>query len=313
MKFQPSLDIYLEAKAVKFLKSVDLNYQKKADAFLNSFGRATDESLTNFIQSIVVLVSSPSQVIATSAMEMLKYLIVYCSATIRLALVKADLMHQLILTLNPLSLSFAEAVDMHINVMKIVQSSLWLTTPYGLSRLKIKGDNAQQAVHETVLKQVLFPSEEYISHLCANRFLIIDGDLSKYFLDLLAQLIWTCPHYQPTMDFVIRMPVVLAIPSCLAFLEENRSFWSFLVFMVNFQWGWNCERGKVRQISKTVHRMLRMEGIADVIEEKLRNDKRGLYGGDIIANSIKWNNQQGMNLHDVGRNEQEPAILWTSF
>ncbi|KAK2963530.1 hypothetical protein BLNAU_1573 [Blattamonas nauphoetae] len=120
VKLQPELDISLEAKAVKFLEYVVPFNQESTEAFLNSFASFSGDSSTNFIQSIVVLVSTPNQAIAKAAMKMLEKLFSWCSAKVRLALVKADLMHQLITTLNPLSLSIAEAVDIHIHLLKII-------------------------------------------------------------------------------------------------------------------------------------------------------------------------------------------------
>ncbi|KAK2960251.1 hypothetical protein BLNAU_4804 [Blattamonas nauphoetae] len=168
VKLQPAVNDSLEAKAVKFLESVDRDNEESADVFL---ARLT---------------------ITTATMGMLQNLIEWCSAKINHTLVKADLIPQLVITLNPLSLSFAEAVDLHINIMKIIRTTVWLATPRALTYLEIEDDIEQQAVHETVLKQVLAPSEKYICHLCVNRFSIIDGEQSKCFLTLLAQLLRIC-------------------------------------------------------------------------------------------------------------------------
>ncbi|KAK2955190.1 hypothetical protein BLNAU_9919 [Blattamonas nauphoetae] len=231
-------------------------------------------------------------------MEMLASLILWCSAKLRLALVKADLIPHLIVTLHPLSLSFADAVDIHINVMKIIWNSLWLATPFGLNELEVKDGHEQQAVRETVFKQVLVPSETYICHLCANRFSIVDGKQSFRFLALLARLLEICPNYQPTMNFILHMPVVLTTPSCLTFFENDRSIFWFLDGMVDIQRKWNETMGEVRQTSKEVHRMLRMEGMDDAIEEKLRTEKKESFGRQIVGDSIELNNMLGMNLSE---------------
>ncbi|KAK2954629.1 hypothetical protein BLNAU_10480 [Blattamonas nauphoetae] len=206
VKIQPSLDVSLEAKAVEFLKSVNPYDDTSADAFITGLASISEEYLTDFVQSMMVLFSSPSQVITTATMKMLRTLIDWCSPKIRLALFKADLIPQLINTLNILSLSFTEAIDIHTCLMKTITRSLSLTTPDGLRYLRITDRNEQQSVHETVLQQVLTSSEKYICHLCLNRFSIIDGDQSWDFVDLLARLLRICPYYQSTMDFVLNMP-----------------------------------------------------------------------------------------------------------
>ncbi|KAK2944221.1 hypothetical protein BLNAU_20831 [Blattamonas nauphoetae] len=214
---------------------------------------------------------------------------------VRLALVQADLIPQIIINLNPQSLSFVEAVDIHINVMQILTNSVWLSTPSSLAELGIEDGTEQQDVHEAVLQQVVVPSEKYILHLCVNRYSIIDGELSMEFMELLTRLLEICPYYQQTMDFVLNMSVFLTIPSCLTIIECTTSICNFLDGMNDIQREWNRRREKVREMGKKVRRMLRMEGIEDVTEEKLRNDN-SLYGGVIVADLIDWNNLLGMNF-----------------
>ncbi|KAK2948868.1 hypothetical protein BLNAU_16211 [Blattamonas nauphoetae] len=295
VKVQPALDGSMEAKAVTFLESVVPDDEESVDAFLRSLGSNTDESLTCFVQSIVVLVSTHNHVISTAAMKMLRILNWNSSAKSRLALVKADLVPQLIPSLNPLSLPFAEAVDIHINLMFTIRKSLWLATPDVLRLLEITDRNEKQAVHETVLQQVVTPSETYISHSCVNRFSIIDGELSTHFLALLASLLEISTSYQPAMDIIVHMPVVLMIPCCVSFFENEAILSSSLYDMNEIQRRWNKTRGYARRMKKTVYRMLRMEGIEDVIAEKLQNDKDEYVGRRIVEQAIKLNNQQGMN------------------
>ncbi|KAK2956581.1 hypothetical protein BLNAU_8421 [Blattamonas nauphoetae] len=243
MKFQPALDSSLEAKAVKFLESVRPVDQSSTVAFLGNLASISDDSLPYFVQTISVFISSPKRTIIKAAMKILDSLMERSSLQIRLALVKADLIPQIINTLNLLSLSFPEAADIHINLMNTLLFSFSLATPYYLTHLEIKGHDEQQAVHETILRQVVIPSEKYICHLCVNRYSIVDGEQSEIFLGILVNLLRICPYYQRTLDFVLDMPVVLTISSCLAFFEDDRSIWHFLYKMVDTQWEWN-KKGK---------------------------------------------------------------------
>ncbi|KAK2955023.1 hypothetical protein BLNAU_9954 [Blattamonas nauphoetae] len=264
MKLQPALDVSLEAKAVKFLDSVDPD-EESAEAFLHSFGGTITVSST---------VSGKNQ----------------------LALIKADLISQLVITLNPLSLSFVEAEDIHSHLMSNITNSVCLASADTLDFFGIKDPGDQQTVQKTVLQQVLYPSEKYICHLCVNRYSIMDGDISKRFLTLLAQLLEISPHYQPTMDFVMNMPVILTIPRCLTFFETVYPNFDFLFDMNAAQRRWNKTRGEVRQMWKKVLRMLRMEGMEDVIVEEVHNREEEFLRTYSVTYSIEWNNAQGMNL-----------------
>ncbi|KAK2948731.1 hypothetical protein BLNAU_16369 [Blattamonas nauphoetae] len=264
VKLQPALNASLEAKVVKFLEFVRPRTQ--------------------------------TQVIINALMKMLNTLYIWCSVDNLLLLVKADLITQIILTLNPLTFSFTEAADIHINLMESINWTVWLITPDGLSRLRIQNHDGRQAVYETVFKQVLTLSEKYIWHLCVNRISMADDKFSYFLTSVLARLLEVCPYHQPTMEFVLHMPVILTLTSCLTFFEDDESIWSFLSYMASTQRELNVKGGEVREMGKTMHRMLRMEGIEDAIEEKLRNNSKELRGGWIIENSIRWNNLHGMNL-----------------
>ncbi|KAK2958228.1 hypothetical protein BLNAU_6715 [Blattamonas nauphoetae] len=171
LKLQPTLDDSLEAKAVTFLESVELYDEESAETLLSSLSSPSDKSLTECVQSIVVLLSTSNQAITTASMKILQRLIQHCSETNTLTIVKADLIPQLINTLNMLSLPFAEAEDIHH------------------SELEIEDPDEQQAIYEMVLKQVLAPSEQYLCRLCQNRCSMIDSELSERFLPLFAQLL----------------------------------------------------------------------------------------------------------------------------
>ncbi|KAK2953277.1 hypothetical protein BLNAU_11740 [Blattamonas nauphoetae] len=226
-------------------------------------------------------------------MEMLTRLFERCSSAVRLALIKADLIPQLMLTLNPQSLSLVGADTIHTFLIFSISSLFWLPTPH---IPEIEDRNEQQAVHKTILTQVLVPSEKYIWHLCVSRYSIIYGNLSDDFMRFLARLIRICPCYQPTMDFILNMPVVLTIPGYLTFIDNNRSIWNFVDLMGNIQHEWNKKGGDERTMGNTMLRMLRMEGISDVVEEKLRNETLSHHGSKTVTRSIDWNNMQGMNL-----------------
>ncbi|KAK2946902.1 hypothetical protein BLNAU_18201 [Blattamonas nauphoetae] len=84
MKLNSTLDVSLETKAVEFLESVNPDDDESADAFLSSFASFCDDSETDFVQCISVLISSASQVITTAAMKMLDSLIDWCSDKVHL-------------------------------------------------------------------------------------------------------------------------------------------------------------------------------------------------------------------------------------
>ncbi|KAK2959934.1 hypothetical protein BLNAU_5131 [Blattamonas nauphoetae] len=295
LKLQPALDVSLETKAVTFLESMSLSDEESAVDLLSAHVSHSDGSLTDFVQSIVTLISSPNRGITKPTLGMLNVLICKCSAESLLALVKADLIGQIIAPLNPLSLSLTDAVDIHTILSFCITNSVSLATQTVLSQLKVSDENEQQAAHETVRHQVLTPLKQYLFLLCMNHFSIFERELSRCFLLLLAWLVEMCPFDKRTLELVLDSPVFLTIPSCLTFFENDQSIWYFQSEMVDNQREWNKKGGEVQHMGEFVHRVLRMEGIDDVIEERLMNDRSSDYANRIVVDSIEWSNMLGMN------------------
>ncbi|KAK2959589.1 hypothetical protein BLNAU_5367 [Blattamonas nauphoetae] len=287
VKSQPALDASLEAKAVEFLDSVCPWSTGSADALFNSIASLSDHNFTDIIQSFVVLISYPKQYIVSMSITLLDCLVSSCSAIHVLDLVEADLIPQLINTLNPLSLSLTEADNIHTGLHSILSFCMVLATKEGLFHLEIEDRDEQEAVSETVFKQVLAPSEHYIRHLCVNRISITSYVQWTEFMILLAQLLQISSHYQPTMDCLMNMPVFLTIPSCLTFFESDPSIWHFFTILARSHEEWNEQGGDVRRSGAQIIKSLRAEGMDDVVEQKLRNEKT-VDDHDRIADFSTW-------------------------
>ncbi|KAK2960204.1 hypothetical protein BLNAU_4757 [Blattamonas nauphoetae] len=187
------------------------------------------------------------------------------SAKALYALVQADLIPQLVITLDPLSLSFPDCGHIHACLILSISKSTWLASLIALDCLEIEHSYEDQALFEMVLKQVLLPSERYIRNLCENRHSIVDGGMSANFLILLAQLLQISPYNRPFMDLVLNMPVILAIPSCLSFFDIDYSIWTFLRDMTKIELEWDRKEGECLQSATTLLCLLRMEGLEDAI------------------------------------------------
>ncbi|KAK2948116.1 hypothetical protein BLNAU_16916 [Blattamonas nauphoetae] len=291
------LDETSEEKAVNLLEHVHLFDRGEADRFiLGLVTSSPDEALPDVVASIIVLLSFPNQRIIKATMMFLDSLIQFCSPSVRLKLVRADLLPHIIASLNPLSLSVADYKYIHSRLIFVIDYSLYLSLPDNLENLRIENSTESQAVHETVLKQVLVPSEAYIRHLCVNQYSMIESDQSYELLTLFAELLQICAYYQPIMDFVFKLPVFSAITSAISFCDEELRIWLFLGQTCMHQKEWDKQGRSLRQYGQIVRRYLKMEGFEALIEERLENDKHGdrweLLAGQVIEVSILL----GMNL-----------------
>ncbi|KAK2953952.1 hypothetical protein BLNAU_11054 [Blattamonas nauphoetae] len=305
-----SIDDKLETKAELLLGNFWFSY-READADQSILGLVpspTDDPLSEFVTSIIVLLPTDHKGLVTTMMDILKCLIQDCSSNIHLTLLKAALIPRLITHLNPLSLSFTDSQEIHSHLTSIISSSIWLATQFGLNKLKIENWNEQQTIHETVLQQVLIPAEPYIRHLCVHSSSIVDQDQSILFMRILGRLFRICPFHPPTLDLVQNLPVFMTIPNALSTFVFEASIWHILFEATTAQREWNEQGGGILQTGKTVLIYLRSEGFEDSMEQKLTTDKNGFWKRALERDSIALNNMLGTNLladgdqgHDVPR------------
>ncbi|KAK2955292.1 hypothetical protein BLNAU_9683 [Blattamonas nauphoetae] len=229
-------------------------------------------------------------------MNLLENLIWRCSVKVRLSLIKADIIPQIITALNPQSLDLEESGYIHTSLVRLLTHSVIFATPYCVSQLKITDHDEQHAVSEMVLTQIISPSKQYICHLCTNRNSIVDIDLSNDFVQLLARLLQICPYYHRTMEFVLHMPLTLTIPSSFMSCPNPHSIMFSLEIMYYSQLKWNDHGGEVRQMGKILLPCQRKEGIDDVMEQWLQDDRNGNYGDSLISISLKLIILHGMNV-----------------
>ncbi|KAK2952712.1 hypothetical protein BLNAU_12361 [Blattamonas nauphoetae] len=117
LKEGQSLDDSLVEKIILFLKQMSHSLDADSKVILCLLPSTSAESMHSFLTTITVFLSSSKHTIIAAFLEMLNSLLNRCSSQMHLALVKADLIPRLITTLNPQSLSFAEAVEIHSGLM----------------------------------------------------------------------------------------------------------------------------------------------------------------------------------------------------
>ncbi|KAK2963836.1 hypothetical protein BLNAU_1405 [Blattamonas nauphoetae] len=291
----------LEEKIVPFLEQIRPSYGEEVDRFLLGIAPSDDESLQTFVNSIIVLVSSPKQAIVTATMRMLDYLQHNASPPIHLKLVHAALIPRLLSSLNPPSLSFVDGAELHTLLISLVVHSLWLSTPNELQKLEIEDSAEQQTVHETVLDHVLVPSKGYIQHLCENRLVVIaDSSLSDVFMSLLVHLLHISLSHPPTSRVVLALPVILAVPSSFTSNDTTFSNWRLLGGLANAQRRWVSRVSLLRQSEATPVRVLRMEGWEDVVEQQLQHTIDGDWVRVVGMSARRMSVVDGANILQVG-------------
>ncbi|KAK2957245.1 hypothetical protein BLNAU_7839 [Blattamonas nauphoetae] len=292
--------------------SVDETLEKKAVRFLRMIRRLSDESISRFVLSLAPTSSDESLLtfvehsLIAATMEILDDLFGTYSAKLHFALLNAELIPHIITSLSPSLLPFADCQDIHTHLISFIESSLWIATSPGLKTLQIEDSIESKSVNETILKHILVPSEGYIHHLCANRWSIVDDDQLYKFMRLLARIIGICPQDQPTMDFVLKLPVITAITSAITFCEFDLIIWRFLDETDKSQREWNKHSHSIGQSVKIVRRHLKMEGFDEVIEQRQQNDKNRDWGRHASCHASAHSRRPSQSHAQPGEHDQAP-------
>ncbi|KAK2944170.1 hypothetical protein BLNAU_20917 [Blattamonas nauphoetae] len=248
-----------------------------------------------FVESIAVLISSSKQKIVESTMDLLSFMIQRGLPDTNLAIAESNLIPQLMLTLHPLSLSFTEE-KIHVYLITILSKLLYFFTPVGHRSLDLYDPEYRPVHRDALLTRLLFPLEEYLHHLCSNRYTIPQGDLTDNFMFLLARLLQICPDFQPTMDFVFTLPVLLTITSSLTFFERDRSVDQFLHGLREYLRFWVYANRQARQSEALVYRSVRSEGLEDAIEQQSRTNTREPCRWVIVEQCLSVQASNGANV-----------------
>ncbi|KAK2950690.1 hypothetical protein BLNAU_14361 [Blattamonas nauphoetae] len=297
VKNEPALDPSLEDKAVSFLEQIKLDSANDVDSFISGIVPSSlPESSRDFIESIVELISGHSKPVLNAAMTFVRDLAFRSSNNTILKLVKDGLIPQIISSLDLFSLPFTCAEEVHSSLLGILYNSIQKSTNHSLETLQLHDANEQQELRETVHNQVLLPSEAYLRHICANHYSIKHHTQLYYYMILLPQLLDVSPYYEPTLVFVLNLPVCLTLTSTMTVVDFDEAIWCSLFVHTITQHARMNASGEALERHHILLRSLKMEGIEDIIEQRLKNDIGGDNGQEIATTDIKWNNMLGMNV-----------------
>ncbi|KAK2959826.1 hypothetical protein BLNAU_5315 [Blattamonas nauphoetae] len=222
-------DTALQDKAVRFLKSLSPEWDEPdyAAKLVSDLVSSSAGSHTGFVESIVILLSSPHSTIVGAAISFLRQTFEYSSPVIRCPLVESDLVTTVLTTVQPHTLSISGNEEIFGELLGIIDRFVDLATPLSLEQLGKITTVDQYNHREMIFQNVVLPSSHFMTFLISNRYILAE-DLFRSFMSLLSILIRICPYHHPTLEFVLASPIVMAFSRCLSFIEDDHRLWVFL-------------------------------------------------------------------------------------
>ncbi|KAK2961991.1 hypothetical protein BLNAU_3047 [Blattamonas nauphoetae] len=277
-------------KADLFFRQLRTFSLNECDSFVLALAPSLPhEAFQTFVTTINILLSTDNITIVETTLYTINHLVPMCSRNVQFGLLNADLVPQLISSLQPLTRSFKYPQNIHSDLLSIIGRFLWLATPSNDAYAEIDDHTEQQAVHETLLKHVLLPSKDYIRQICHTRTVFIDHVFWPDFMTCVAQIILICPFYQPTMDYVLDLPLIFTMITSNDFNDSDESRACFLGEIADAQEEWDKHDKEIRRMGTIINRSLRMEGSEDQIEQMLQSVRSQPREGYIVSYSTKLN------------------------
>ncbi|KAK2961662.1 hypothetical protein BLNAU_3460 [Blattamonas nauphoetae] len=308
VKAEYPFDKTLQDRAARFLKSLEptWNAHDLAAMLVRDLVHSSARSSAGFVESILTLLSSPHSRIVVAALSFLKKTTIESSPTIRCRLVESDLVSKVLAIVQPHTLPISGTEAILNNLIGIIASFAKLAFPSSLRQRGINSAVDQSSHREMIFQNVVLPSSEFVSFLISNRNML-NEKLLLSFLWTLTTLLLICPFHRPTLQFVVASPIVMALSSCLSFIEDDMFLWNILSNINRLLYEWKEEGPEVVQSAKRMMQALFSEGFEDTLEQTLKYDKDGDYGRSVYFSCRFISKLLGSNVELTEDDDEEES------
>ncbi|KAK2962894.1 hypothetical protein BLNAU_1917 [Blattamonas nauphoetae] len=274
--------------------------QDKAVNFLHNLNgrdiQTADETLSDFSDSVCVLLSSPHSKIVVATLSFVSGSVSRANFKQRLNLLKTGLISKISAILQPHTLPFSGNADLNRYLFMILHELVRMAEAYAIQTLAITEPSDQHNHRELVFRKVIHPSSPYLAFLCRNRYLLEAASFPRGYVALFSRLLQISPYHRPTLEFVLSSPVVTTVLSFLSFVDESHSSWLLLIICAPSLREWQKHGAEVVQCGKRMINALIREGMADTLEQMMRNDMRGNFGASVVTECEAFTRFLGANL-----------------
>ncbi|KAK2961647.1 hypothetical protein BLNAU_3445 [Blattamonas nauphoetae] len=314
VKAEYPFDKALQDKAVNFLKYLEPERYRLKDRIhelVFDLVPSSAGSPSGFVDSIVTLLSSPHSTVVAAAILFLFEVTHYSVEYVTFHLIQSDLICNLLTSVQPHAIPIAGNEPMMNNLVKIIDQFVCLTSQRFVSQYDLTAPDYLSNHREMIFQKVVLPSSQFVTFLISNRY-VLYRDLLVSFMHLLATHIRVGPFHPPTLEYVVASPIVIAVTSCLSFIEVDLALSDSLYFIKRSLQEWKYDRHSHAKSKKRMMRALFSEGYEDTLEQKLKYDKVGLYCSSLVRECKQLSRWLGANAKRGDINKRS-LIVTTSY
>ncbi|KAK2946080.1 hypothetical protein BLNAU_18988 [Blattamonas nauphoetae] len=282
VKQESPFDEAVQDQAVDLLNMLEpkRNERKLADSIIKDLVPSSAGSPSDFIESILTLLSSPHSTVVEAALSFLYESMCNSSFFVRYRLMESDLISKLLATTQTDILPISICRRVFRTLVNIVIYCLQLARPYLFCEFGLTEVPDAFTRREMIFPKVVIPLSQFVAFLISNRF-FLNKDLTIYVMALLGTLIEISPFHRPTLEFVVTSPIAFAFSSCLS-TEFTPVLKNSLFCIYRSLGDWKNKGPEVVQSGKRMMRALLSEGFEDTLEQMPMSEKIGTFKSSVV-------------------------------
>ncbi|KAK2957843.1 hypothetical protein BLNAU_7277 [Blattamonas nauphoetae] len=283
VKAEYPFDDFLQFKAARLLENLEPGWgdQYLANGLVTELVPSSAGSPSDFIESILTLLSSPHSTVVAAALSFLNETARISSPQFQSRLVESDLISNVLATVQPHTLPISGNETIFDIIINIIDNCLYLASPFSLEQLGKIAAVDQFNHREIIFHKVVIPSSQFVTFLITNRNRL-EENLLRSFMTLLDRFIEIGPFHHPTLEFVLASPIAMAFSRCLSFVENEYCLDTTLNYIHRTIYDWKKQSREVEQPAKRMMQALISEGFEDTLEQVLKNDTSGGHFGSSL-------------------------------
>ncbi|KAK2941973.1 hypothetical protein BLNAU_23126 [Blattamonas nauphoetae] len=180
-----------------------------ADQIVTELVPSADGTLTGFVDSACILVSSPHSKIVVAALCFLAESFWSSSPHNRVRLIQNDFFSRILAIIQPQHLPLSGNEDVFHSLNRILSSSIDLARPSTLKALKLGDPSARQNHLEFIFQRVIQQHSPYLSFLCQNQQLVSTNLYPSWMDVVVVSLFRISPYHLPTLEWKREGPEVI--------------------------------------------------------------------------------------------------------
>ncbi|KAK2943046.1 hypothetical protein BLNAU_22020 [Blattamonas nauphoetae] len=225
-------------------------------------------SPSGFVESILVLFSSPDSKLVSTALLFLFRILSISSPAVRLLLVDSDLFTNLFVIFRPHTLLLSGNGSIADSLIRNIQDLLELSFPSTLRKLGITASADAFNHREMIFRKLVVPSSRFVTSLISKRC-VLNQEFFHSTIIMLGTLLQIGPFHHATLEFILASPIVFTFISSLDRQEE----WNVIPSIDLSLKGWKIQGPEVLQSGKLIVQALFSEGLEDALEQMLKYDE----------------------------------------